>query len=80
MEIKPRETIRFSNEEARDLDYWISISKVKNKSEAVHLAISYAIKYFKNVLKGLETDKFEVGIIRKTKDYKLKDQKDFIKI
>jgi len=80
MEIKPRETIRFSDQEAKELEYWISLSKVKNKSEALHLAVSYAIKYFKNVLKALETDDFEVGILRKTKDYKLKDHKDFVKI
>jgi len=64
-----RKQIRFNNIELKQLELFIAKVKVKNDSEAMHLAIEYALKYFDFVTKALETTNFEVALLRRTKYY-----------
>ena len=64
-----RKQVRFNEIQTKQLELFISKVKVKNNSEAIHLAVEYALKYFDFVTKALETTNFEVALLKRTKYY-----------
>jgi len=74
-----RRQIRFNEVQEKQLELFLSQVKVKNHSEAMHLAVEYALKYFHFVTKALETSNFEVALLKKTKYYGNEKDKTFKK-
>lgn len=72
-----RKQIRFNDMQELELNLFMKKTQVKELSKAVHLAIQYALKYFNLVTKALETDEFELCFIKKTKEYRKKNNPEF---
>lgn len=72
-----RKQIRFNNEQEKELALLMAKVRTENHSEAIHLAIQYALKYFNIVTKALETDEFEIAIVKRTKHYRKKSNQDY---
>jgi hypothetical protein len=67
--MRTRKQISFNELQDKDLELWKARSRLLNDSEAVHAAIAQANRYMELVTKLLETQDFEIGMIRKTKSY-----------
>ena len=73
------QSIRFSEIQLKQLELFRSKTRVTNNTEALHLSVEYALKYFEFVTQALETTGFEVALLKRKKYYGSEKEKAYKK-